>query len=258
LAHCQIRWFKDWAIRRFIRKYSVDTEQALHRDVAHYRSFQDFFIRQLQPDARPIAPEGICSPCDGTISQIGRIAQGSLLQAKGHTFSLDALLADKAMAAQFTNGHFLTIYLAPKDYHRVHMPCEGVVDQLRYVPGKLFSVNTLTAEHVENLFARNERAVALFDHAQAPFAMVLVGAMIVGNITTRWGGTLLPHRRTGTTHIHYEKTPAQRIKLDKGEEMGYFSLGSTVILLFPENIAWEETLTEQTPLQLGQRIGRFL
>jgi phosphatidylserine decarboxylase len=260
LANCKISWFKNWAIRYFIKRYQVNINEALDPNPVNYPSFQDFFIRPIQPNLRPIDPlvEGICSPCDGTVSQIGTIEENSLLQAKGRTFSLEALLGDKETAKLFTNGRYVTIYLAPKDYHRVHMPYTGILEQLRYIPGKLFSVNPVTAQHIDSLFAQNERVVTLFKNERGSFAMLLVGAMIVGNISTRWSGSLLPHRETGMVHIHYPQTPAQHIKLDKGEEMGYFSLGSTVILLFSEDLDWEQTLAPDSTVVVGQRIGRFI
>ncbi len=260
VSHCQIPWLKNWIIRDFIARYGVDMHEALESDPRAYASFHDFFTRHLKPSLRPIDhhPEAICSPCDGTISQIGKIEEGMLLQAKGHHFSLEALLANSHDAKNFTNGHFATIYLAPKDYHRVHMPYCGSLQRLRYVPGKLFSVNPLTTQYVEGLFARNERVITLFKHPAGDFAVILVGAMLVGSMSTRWGGYLTPHRGKDITQVDYPDTSDQHIKLDKGDEMGYFSLGSTVILLFAENMRWENAFTQQTRIVVGQRIGQFL
>jgi phosphatidylserine decarboxylase len=259
LAHCQIPWFKNWAIRRFVRLYPINLTEALEPRPENYPSFHHFFIRQLRSDCRPIdsSPDGICSPCDGTVSQIAPIKQNTLLQAKGRIFTLEALLGDHTLARSFINGHYATIYLAPQDYHRIHMPCAGTLQHLHYIPGKLFSVNPLTANHVDNLFARNERAIAVFKHPHGSFAMILVGAMIVGSIFTRWSGYLTPHRKEKILRINYPETPSQHISLDKGEEMGYFSIGSTVILLFGEKLQWEQSITPCSRVMVGQRIGRF-
>lgn len=259
LAHCTLPWFKDWAIRRFIRLYEVDLSQAERTSVEEYVTFHDFFTRQLKPSLRPIEPSplGICSPCDGTISQIGAIKADTLVQAKNRHYTLRALLGEEALVQPFIDGHYLTIYLAPHDYHRIHMPFTGTLLQQRAIPGKLFSVNQLTAKHVDQLFARNERVVTLFKSEYGEFALILVGAMLVGNITTRWNG--VQPQRNGTKKAISYPVPSDRfITLDKGEEMGYFSLGSTVIALFSKQICWEEGLTRQSKVVLGQRIGQFL
>jgi len=179
------------------------------------------------------------------------------LQAKDRTFSVSSLLGSAEDAALFNNGQFLTIYLAPKDYHRVHMPCTGTLQNLRYIPGKLFSVNPLTTTHIDHVFAKNERVVTLFKHPAGDFAIVLVGAMIVGSITTSWGGCITSHHGK-SFNIAYPQSPQQYIKLDKGTEMGYFSLGSTVIVLFTEKTKWEYDLSQNSRLVVGQRIGHFV
>lgn len=255
LARCEIPLFKNWAIQRFIRLYQVELQEALNPDPLSYHSLHDFFTRQLKPECRPIDsnPLAICSPCDGTISQIGKINQHALIQAKSRRYTLTALLADPQKAQIFTNGHYVTIYLAPKDYHRVHMPCTGQLQSMDYLPGKLFSVNPLTAEHIENLFARNERVVTHFTHLNANFAIILVGAMIVGNIFTSWHGCVTSNNKMA--HFDYSSNPPQ---LNKGEQMGYFSLGSTVILLFPSHISWEKNLKPNMSVKVGQRIGTLL
>lgn len=264
LSHCQTPWFKNWAIRRFIRLYGINMQEAMHGSAEDYASFHDFFTRHLKPNQRPIdaLTNGICSPCDGTISQIGKIEHDTLLQAKEHNFSLSALLADQtpdqSLVQPFLDGHYTTVYLAPKDYHRVHMPFAGTLQHLRYIPGKLFSVNPLTAAHVPQLFARNERAIATFKNNEGTFAVILVGAMIVGSIFTRWSGSLTPHRGNKILHIDYTNTPDRHITLDKGEEIGYFSLGSTVILLFAKNLRWEQGLSQDSSIVLGQRMGCFV
>ncbi|MFI4937692.1 MAG: archaetidylserine decarboxylase [Candidatus Berkiellales bacterium] len=259
LAFCQIRWFKDWAIRRFIRLYEVNVEEAEVSELSAYASFHHFFIRKLKAGLRPIDPlaEGLCSPCDGSISQIGKIQQDTLVQAKGRDFTLKALLGDESLAPAFKNGRYATIYLAPKDYHRVHMPCAGTLTSMQYIPGKLFSVNPLTANYVDQLFAKNERLVTTFTNEKGQFAIVLVGAMLVGSVFTRWGGRCVAHSNPKNLKVNYPNKKEQHITLDKGEEMGYFSLGSTVILLFPENLNWEPDITQLTNVVVGQRIGRY-
>ncbi|MCS5710164.1 archaetidylserine decarboxylase [Candidatus Berkiella aquae] len=260
LSHCQIPWFKNWAIQRFIRLYGINMQEAIEQDATAYPSFHDFFIRHLKPELRPVdhTPNAVCAPCDGVISQIGRIENGTLVQAKNHSYSVSALLGGDIDPKPFQNGHFTTIYLAPKDYHRVHMPCLGTLERMSYLPGDLFSVNPLTATHVDQLFARNERVVSLFKNQEGPFAMVLVGAMIVGNIATRWAGHISSQRNKEPLHIQYPQTQEQHIVLDKGEEMGYFSLGSTVIMLFAENLRWEKEYSQDSRIVVGQRIGQFL
>lgn len=260
LAYCEIPWFKNWAIRRFIRLYGVNVNEALESSPEAYRSFHHFFIRQLKPNSRAIdnSPSSIVSPCDGTISQIGKIEHETLIQAKNHSYTLGALLGDEQKAKPFIDGHYATIYLAPKDYHRVHMPLAGTLENLTYIPGKLFSVNPLTADHVPQLFARNERVVTLFKNPHGTFAMILIGAMLVGSIFTRWSGHLTPHRGKTKISINYPDRPERHITLDKGEEMGYFSLGSTVILLFTKDQSWEQELAQHSRIVVGQRIGHLL
>ncbi len=259
LSHCECPWFKNWAIKRFIRLYGINIHEAIETRPEAYASFHDFFIRHLDPKQRPIdnTPNVVVSPCDGTISQIGAITEGTLIQAKGKTFTVDALLGGHPLAHEFVNGKFATIYLAPKDYHRVHMPLEGTLRSVCYLPGKLFSVNPQTAENVDALFAKNERVVSFFDSEQGPFAIVLVGAIIVGSITTSYNGTLTPPRGKEVVQFDYPNSKNQHIKLDKGEEMGYFSLGSTVIVLFTDKLRWAKELSQHTRIVVGQRIGHY-
>ncbi len=260
LSQSEIPWLKNYLIRYFLNRYDVNMNEAIVEDPFAYPSYHEFFIRRLKPDLRPIdpSPTSIVSPCDGEISQIGSIEQGSLLQAKGKSFTLKALLGSEEDGKPFEKGRFATIYLAPKDYHRVHMPLTGTLTHLRYIPGKLFSVNPLTTNHIDNLFAKNERVVAFFKHDQGSFAIILVGAMIVGSIFTRWGGPITPHRGKETRDILYPQLPEQHIKLDKGDEMGYFSLGSTVIVLLDEKAGWGYDLSQNTRLVVGQGIGHLL
>ena len=227
-------------IRWFVKKYGVDMNEAANPDITSYASFNDFFTRALKPGARPIAQADLVCPVDGAISQFGIIDHDQLFQAKGHRYSTTALVGgDAALAAQFDHGHFATIYLSPRDYHRIHMPCDGRLLRMVYVPGALFSVNPLTARGVPGLFARNERVVCLFESPLGPFVLTLVGATIVGSMATVWQGVINPPRGQ-VREWRYED---QDIRLNQGEEMGRFLLGSTVVLLFPRlplrfNPAW--------------------
>ncbi|MEE3652690.1 MULTISPECIES: archaetidylserine decarboxylase [unclassified Brenneria] len=220
----------------FVRYYKVNMLEAQQADTAAYRSFNAFFVRPLRPEVRPIDPHAhrLVQPADGVLSQLGAITDGKLIQAKNHHYSLEALLAGNyVMAELFRGGLFATTYLSPRDYHRVHMPCDGVLREMIYVPGDLFSVNLLTAENVPNLFARNERVICLFDTEFGPLAQILVGATIVGSIETVWAGTVTPPREGIVKRWTYPSAGTEgAIALTKGEEMGRFKLGSTVINLF--------------------------
>ena len=219
-------------IRWFVGKYGVNMEEAANPDMASYETFNDFFTRALRPGARPLADADYICPVDGAISQFGSIELDQLLQAKAHNYSTVALLGgNRELAAHFEHGSFATLYLAPKDYHRVHMPCAGRLTRMIYVPGTLFSVNPTTALGVPNLFARNERAICVFETEHGPFVLTLVGATIVGSMTTVWHGVINPRRTGEVREWHYE--PQQWV-FKKGDEMGRFSLGSTVVMLFPQ------------------------
>jgi len=225
-------WITTAIIRRFIRRYQVNMAEAAEPDAASYASFNEFFTRALKTEARPLAPARFVCPVDGAISQFGAIAQDQIFQAKGHSYSTSALLAGQDNLAQaFQDGHFATLYLAPKDYHRVHMPCAGSLKRMIHVPGELFSVNPVTARGVPGLFARNERVVCLFDTDHGPMALVLVGATIVGSMATVWHGVVNPPR-PGTVR-EWTYAPGE-VRLSQGEEMGRFLLGSTVVLLWPK------------------------
>jgi phosphatidylserine decarboxylase len=221
-------------IRRFVRHYKVDMGEAVDPRIESYATFNDFFTRPLRVGVRPISAAPFVCPVDAAISQFGPIEHDQLFQAKGHSYSTRALVGgDQQLAQRFDHGHFATLYLAPKDYHRIHMPCEGRLTRMIYVPGDLFSVNPLTARHVPSLFARNERVVCVFDCAHGPMVMVLVGATIVGSMQTVWHGVINPPRTREPREWNYGN---QDIVLAKGAEMGRFLLGSTVILLFPQNV----------------------
>jgi phosphatidylserine decarboxylase len=256
LAASEIPWLKNLLVKLFAGHFDVDMSEAAEPELQAYPSFNAFFTRSLREDARPIAgDEGtICCPADGAISQLGAITEGRIFQAKGKHFSTAELLGDATRAKDFDNGQFATIYLSPKDYHRVHMPLAGELSAQTYIPGKLFSVNQVTAENVDRLFARNERLVCYFDTEAGPMAMVLVGAMIVAGIETVWSGQVAPPTKDPKT-TDFKRAPSG-VKLAKGEEMGRFMLGSTVILLFPENsIAWGEQFTANSPTRMGEALA---
>lgn len=241
----------------FVLYYKVNMQEAQHPDTAAYRTFNDFFVRPLRPDVRPIDPHAhrVVQPADGVLSQIGPIVDGKLIQAKGHDYSLEALLAGNyVMADRFRDGLFATTYLSPRDYHRVHMPCDGVLREMIYVPGDLFSVNLFTADNVPNLFARNERVICLFDTDFGPMVQILVGATIVGNIETVWSGTVTPPREGIIKRWTYPAAGEQgAIALQKGEEMGRFKLGSTVINLFaPDTLQFAAHLNPLSVTRVGE------
>lgn len=222
-------------IRWFIKQYNVNMDEAKYSDPKHFKTFNEFFVRELKQGARPISSQDnvLTHPADACVSQFGPIQDGKLIQAKGHKYTAQELLGgDATLAAEFVDGDFATLYLSPRDYHRVHMPCDGTLRQMIYVPGDLFSVNPLTAENVPNLFARNERVVCIFDTEFGPVAQVLVGATIVGSIEQVWAGTITPPRGNTIYKWDYPSQGDRAITLKKGQEMGRFKLGSTVINLF--------------------------
>jgi phosphatidylserine decarboxylase len=246
-----------WVIRKFVAHYKVNMAEAADPRIESYPTFNEFFTRPLREGVRPIAAAPFICPVDAAISQFGPIEHDQIFQAKGHSYSTRALVGgDAGLAAKFDHGHFATLYLAPKDYHRIHMPCEGRLRRMVYVPGELFSVNPLTARHVPGLFARNERVVCEFDSAHGPMVMVLVGATIVGSMATVWHGVVNPPRTRDVREWRYDD---QQIVLAKGAEMGRFLLGSTVILLFPGNVLtfvpdWAPT----RPVKLGEAMGTVI
>ncbi len=226
----------------FVQRYRVNMIEAANPDLASYATFNDFFTRELKQGARPVAAADLICPVDGAISQFGPIEGQQIFQAKGHQYSSTALVGgDAALAQQFDHGHFATLYLSPRDYHRIHMPCDGRLTRMIYVPGDLFSVNPATARGVPGLFARNERVVCVFEGARGPFVLVLVGATIVGSMATVWHGGVNAPRPGRLCEWRYEE---KSIVLKKGDEMGRFLLGSTVVMLFPKsplqfNAAWQ-------------------
>jgi len=243
--------------RLFIKSFKVDMSEAKREKIEEYASFNEFFTRELKSGLRPIdaTENGITSPVDGTVSQAYPIKEGRIFQAKGRDYTLLELLGgDEAVAAQFEGGIFSTIYLSPRDYHRIHMPQEGALKQMIYIPGRLFSVAAHTVRVVPRLFARNERVVALFETDSGPLAMVLVGAMNVSAIDTIWQQKITPTRGKGVRRWDYSNEEA--ITLQKGAEMGRFNMGSTVILVAPKGTQWSETLRAGNPVRLGELIGQ--
>ncbi|HET9679576.1 MAG TPA: archaetidylserine decarboxylase [Gammaproteobacteria bacterium] len=245
-------------IQRFIDAYGVAMSEAANPNPHAYTSFNRFFTRELAAGVRPLdtQPRSIVSPVDGAVSQAGRITEGRIFQAKGHDFTAAELLGGETeRAAPFLNGQFTTLYLAPRDYHRIHMPVTGTLREMVHVPGRLFSVSPATVRSVPRLFARNERIACLFDTDHGPMAVVLVGALNVGSMETVWAGEVTPPTRRRVTDWQYS---AGGVVLEKGAELGRFNMGSTVILLFPENtMDWDTTLTAESRVQMGTRIGAF-
>jgi phosphatidylserine decarboxylase len=245
-----------WIIRRFVDKYGVNMGEALDSDIARYASFNDFFTRALKPGARPLAQADLVSPVDGAISQFGTIEGDQIFQAKGHRYSTTALVGgDESLAARFAHGSFATLYLSPRDYHRIHMPCDGRLLRMIYVPGELFSVNPTTARGVPGLFARNERVVCVFETARGPFVLALVGATIVGSMATVWHGVVNPPRGGEVREWQYAD---RQLLLRQGEEMGRFLLGSTVVMLFPTPpLAFNPAWSPGAAVRLGEAMANY-
>ncbi len=258
IAECRADWLKNPLIKWFVNQYQVDMSEAQVEDPTAYENFNAFFTRALKDGARPLdeTPGAVLCPADGAVSQLGPIEHGRLFQAKGHSFSAVELLGGEAeRAAPFMGGEFATIYLSPKDYHRVHMPLAGTLKEMVYVPGRLFSVNQTTAENVPELFARNERLVCIFDTERGPMAVVLVGAMIVAAIETVWAGQVAPPTRLLKT-TRYDAAARGPIELAKGAELGRFKLGSTAIVLFgPNQVKWAEHMVAGSATRMGERLA---
>ncbi len=238
-------------IKWFVRRYGIDMGEAANPDLSSYASFNDFFTRALKDGARPLASADLICPVDGAISQFGAVRGDQLLQAKGHHYSSRALLGgDASLAERFDDGSFATLYLSPKDYHRIHMPCDGRLLRMIYVPGELFSVNPTTARGVPGLFSRNERVVCVFESSNGPFALVLVGATIVGSMATVWHGLVNSERGGELLEWRYDD---QNVQLRQGQEMGRFLLGSTVVMLFPKGpLQFNPTWRPGGPIRLGE------
>jgi len=259
LTHSENKAWKNLFIKQIIKHYGVNMAEALQPDINAYKSFNDFFTRELKPGARPLTTESnaIACPADGVVSQAGAITNGNIFQAKGKSFTATELLGGSAeRAAAFNNGVYTTIYLSPKDYHRLHMPLTGTLREMVHIPGKLFSVNTATTNSVPGLFARNERVAAIFDTEAGPMALVLVGAIFVSSVETVWHGVVTPPSVSSVQSWQYQdKAPTLKI----GEEMGRFNMGSTIIVLFPENRAeWQSQLQAGQAVRLGEKIGNVI
>ena len=256
LTRVRTPWLKNTLIRLFIRHFDVDMSQAVESEAIAYKDFNSFFTRALRDGTRPLAtePGAILCPVDGQVSQLGKIEGEQIFQAKGHDYSLTTLLGGSAtLANHFIDGRFCTIYLSPRDYHRIHMPVAGNLREMTYVPGKLFSVNHLTVAMVPGLFARNERVINIFDTALGPVAMVMVGAINVGSMETSWHGCVTPPYGQEITTWRYDK---QTVQLNAGNEMGRFNMGSTVILLFAKDaMHWQADKAADNMVQMGQLLG---
>lgn len=258
LASCKISFIKNFLITIFIKKYKVNMAEAKIKNVEEFSNFNEFFTRKLEADKRTIntEPNSIICPVDGAVSAIGDINVEQIFQAKGKSFSLPALLGGgQKLADKFHGGKFATLYLSPRDYHRIHMPLTGTLEEMIYIPGKLFSVNQTTAENIDELFARNERVVCIFKTALGPMAVILVGAMIVASIETVWAGQIAPSKLEKHSERYQEHAP---ITIRRGEEMGKFKLGSTAIVLFPANVMnWDDSMQSANSIQLGQKLGEI-
>lgn len=249
----QVKPLIEW----FVKQYGVDMEEAAETEIGYYQTFNEFFTRPLKPELRPIAPgdNTLACPCDGTISQAGPVRAGAIMQAKGRGYSaLELLGGDKSMAAEFADGRFATIYLAPYNYHRMHMPLDANMQKMIHVPGRLFSVAQWTVEEIPRLFARNERLVCYFETSAGPMVMVLVGALNVAAIETVWSGLVVPPRARKISEYDYSHT---RKDIAKGAEMGRFNMGSTVILLTGKNVEWLPHIKAGQTVKMGQLIGHF-
>ena len=259
LTHCENKIWKNLFIKQIIKHYGVNMNEALEQDINTFKSFNHFFTRELNSNVRPLTttPNAIACPADGTVSQAGKINDGEIFQAKGKNFTVTELLGgDSKRAEPFNNGVFTTIYLSPKDYHRLHMPLTGTLREMVHIPGRLFSVNTATTNSVPGLFARNERVAAIFDTDAGPMALVLVGAIFVSSIETVWHGVVTPPSITSVRSWQYhENAPVLKI----GEEMGRFNMGSTIIVLLAKNKAeWDSNFTAEKVVKLGEHIGKTL
>lgn len=258
LVYWGTRWtfapWKNWLISTIVRNYHVDMAEAAQPDPLAYQHFNAFFTRKLRPGARQADtdPAAVLSPADGRISHAGRIEDGRIFQAKGQEYTAAELLGDEASAAPYRNGHFVTVYLSPRDYHRVHMPLAGTLRETVHVPGRIFSVAPFAVEAIPRLFARNERLVCHFDGPRGPFVVVMVGAILVSSVATVWDGLVIPPYASS---IRRKSFAGQNVTLERFAEMARFNMGSTVILLLPEDMAGLDALAPQQPVKVGHRLG---
>ncbi|GAB3785623.1 archaetidylserine decarboxylase [Dyella agri] len=261
LVYWGTRWtfapWKNWLIATIVRNYNVNMAEAAQPDPLAYQHFNAFFTRKLRPGARQADadPAALLSPADGRVSQAGAIVDGRIFQAKGQDYSAAELLGDEASAAPYRNGRFVTVYLSPRDYHRVHMPRAGTLKETVHVPGRIFSVAPFAVEAIPRLFARNERLVCHFEGEHGPFAVVMVGAILVSSVATVWDGLVIPPYAPS---IRRKSFAGQKVTLERFAEMARFNMGSTVILLLPEGMAELDALQPQQPVQVGQRLGGTL
>ncbi len=256
ITRCEIPWFKNNLIKLFISVFDVDMSLAQNPDPESYSSFNTFFTRGLSPEARPITLDEkiILSPVDGTVSQIGNIQNNTIIQAKGKSYTLKHLLVEDELVDMFSGGTFATLYLAPRDYHRIHMPVSGQLSRMIYVPGKLFAVNSHSVRVVDAIFAKNERVINIFDTDIGPMAVVMVGALNVGSMETVWSGQITPAKNRIINDTQFS---GNDIKLEQGQEMGRFNMGSTVILLFPKNvIQWSAEMVADKTIVMGEKVAR--
>jgi phosphatidylserine decarboxylase len=255
ITRCETLWFKNILIKLFISVFDVDMTLANNPDPESYSSFNTFFTRELSPEARPISLDEkiILSPVDGAVSQVGGIENDTIIQAKGKSYTLKDLLVEDDLVTMFTGGTFATLYLSPKDYHRIHMPVSGQLKRMIYVPGKLFAVNSHTVRVVDSVFARNERVINIFNTDTGPMAMVMVGALNVGSMETIWAGQITPAKDRIINDTQYSESDVQ---LQQGQEMGRFNMGSTVILLFPKDVMqWSDEMMADKVIVMGESIG---
>jgi phosphatidylserine decarboxylase len=259
ITRCETPWFKNILIKLFISIFDVDMTLANNPDPESYSSFNTFFTRELSAEARPITLDDhtILCPVDGSVSQVGNIEQDNnvdtIIQAKGKSYTLKDLLVEDELVSMFSGGTFATLYLSPKDYHRIHMPISGQLTRMIYVPGKLFAVNSHTVRVVDSVFARNERVINIFNTDTGPMAMVMVGALNVGSMETVWAGQITPAEDRIISDTQY---PYEDIQLQQGQEMGRFNMGSTVILLFPKDVMqWSVDMVAERTIVLGESIG---
>lgn len=258
ITRCETPWFKNVLIKLFISVFDVDMSLANNPDPESYSSFNTFFTRELSAEVRPISldEKTILSPVDGAISQVGGIDNDTIIQAKGKSYTLKDLLVEDDLVTMFTGGTFATLYLSPKDYHRIHMPVSGQLKRMIYVPGKLFAVNSHTVRVVDSVFARNERVINIFNTDIGPMAMVLVGALNVGSMETVWAGQITPAKDRVIDDKQYSEGDVQ---LQQGQEMGRFNMGSTVILLFPKDVMqWSDEIVAEKTIIVGEGIGSVI
>lgn len=256
LTRCETPWFKNFIINKFIKVFKVDMSLALNPDPESYSSFNTFFTRELSPEARPVSSDdrNIISPVDGIISQIDKIENDTIMQAKGKSYTLKHLLLEDELVNMFSGGTFATLYLAPKDYHRIHMPISGKLSRMIYVPGKLFAVNAHTARAVNAVFAKNERVINIFHTDIGPMAIIMVGALFVGSMETVWAGQITPAKDRIINNVQYSDNEA--VRLQQGQEMGRFNMGSTVILLFTKDtMRWASGMVADKTIVMGENIA---